>query len=74
MFNRLINTKYSHLIKTLGIDDYIATLVEEIKWRTWKSPMGAMTGLDRAKSKNNAYLDGLGRVSSDKRRYRTLYL
>jgi hypothetical protein len=30
MLNRLINTEYSHLIKTLGIDDYIATLVEEI--------------------------------------------
>jgi hypothetical protein len=30
MLNRPINTEYSHLIKYLGIDEYIATLAEEI--------------------------------------------
>jgi hypothetical protein len=30
MLNRPINTEYSHLLKSAGIDDYIATLVEKI--------------------------------------------
>lgn len=30
MLNRPINTEYSHLVKSVGIYDYIATLVEEI--------------------------------------------